>query len=170
MGYIETRHVSDTWKCGSLSFSFTHPPEDLKKKEKKESIISSSRSRVEAVKSASSRASFLCWICTAQIPRTPQEGRLGSAVDDLDRDLSDLIRLTCEILHPLVAGQSYQFTWDPATAVGDFYICNICYIIPYIICVYYIYIIYIYTMQTSYAVSRTAGSFLYLCTLMLRIP
>ena len=24
----ETRHVSDTWKCGSLSFIFTHPPED----------------------------------------------------------------------------------------------------------------------------------------------
>ena len=28
VGYIETRHVSDTWKCGSLSFIFTHPPED----------------------------------------------------------------------------------------------------------------------------------------------
>ena len=25
---IET-HVSDTWKCGSLSFIFTHPPEDF---------------------------------------------------------------------------------------------------------------------------------------------
>ena len=24
----ETRHVSDTWKCGSLSCIFTHPPED----------------------------------------------------------------------------------------------------------------------------------------------
>ena len=32
MGSIETPHVSDTWKCGSLSFIFTHPPEDLKKK------------------------------------------------------------------------------------------------------------------------------------------
>ena len=28
VGSIETRHVSDTWKCGSLSFIFTHPPED----------------------------------------------------------------------------------------------------------------------------------------------
>ena len=27
--------VCDTWKCGSLSFIFTHPPEDLKKKKKK---------------------------------------------------------------------------------------------------------------------------------------
>ena len=25
VGSIETRHVSDTWKCGSLSFIFTHP-------------------------------------------------------------------------------------------------------------------------------------------------
>ena len=25
---IETRHLSDTWKCGSLSFVFTHPAED----------------------------------------------------------------------------------------------------------------------------------------------
>ena len=31
VGSIETRHVSDTWKSGSLSFLFTHPPEDLKK-------------------------------------------------------------------------------------------------------------------------------------------
>ena len=30
-----TRHVSDTWKCGSSSFIFTHPPEDEKKKKKK---------------------------------------------------------------------------------------------------------------------------------------
>ena len=29
-------YVSDTWKGGSLSFLFTHPPEDQKKKEKKE--------------------------------------------------------------------------------------------------------------------------------------
>ena len=28
VGYIETRHVSDTWRCGSLSCIFTHPPED----------------------------------------------------------------------------------------------------------------------------------------------
>ena len=28
----ETRHVSDTWKCGSLSSIFTLPPEDLEKK------------------------------------------------------------------------------------------------------------------------------------------
>ena len=28
------RHVSDTWKCGSLSFTFTPPPEDLKKRKK----------------------------------------------------------------------------------------------------------------------------------------
>ena len=28
LGEIETRHVSDTWECGSLSFVFTHPPED----------------------------------------------------------------------------------------------------------------------------------------------
>ena len=27
-GLIETRHASDTWKCGSLSFLFTHPLED----------------------------------------------------------------------------------------------------------------------------------------------
>ena len=27
-GLIETRHVSATWKCDSLSFIFTHPPED----------------------------------------------------------------------------------------------------------------------------------------------
>ena len=27
-------HVSDTWKYASLSFVFTHPPEDLKKKKK----------------------------------------------------------------------------------------------------------------------------------------
>ena len=25
---FETRHVSDTWKCGTFSFIFTHPPED----------------------------------------------------------------------------------------------------------------------------------------------
>ena len=31
VGSIETRHVSDTWKCGSLSFILTHPPEDRKK-------------------------------------------------------------------------------------------------------------------------------------------
>ena len=31
-GYIDTRHVSDTWKFGSLSFIFTHPPEDKKQK------------------------------------------------------------------------------------------------------------------------------------------
>ena len=30
-----TRYVSDTWKCGSLSFIFTHPPEDKKKKKEK---------------------------------------------------------------------------------------------------------------------------------------
>ena len=36
---IETRHVSDTWKCGSLSFIFTHPPEDLKKKKRKKKKI-----------------------------------------------------------------------------------------------------------------------------------
>ena len=28
-------HVFDTWKCGSLSFIFTHPPEDKKKKKEK---------------------------------------------------------------------------------------------------------------------------------------
>ena len=37
---IETRHVSDTWRCGSLSFIFTHPPEDLKKKEEKNGYVS----------------------------------------------------------------------------------------------------------------------------------
>ena len=31
-GEIDTRHVSDTCKCGSLSFIFTHPPEDLYEK------------------------------------------------------------------------------------------------------------------------------------------
>ena len=31
----KTRHVSDTWKCGSLSFIITHPPEDKKQKNKK---------------------------------------------------------------------------------------------------------------------------------------
>ena len=31
----DTRHVSDTWKCGSLSFIFTGPPEHLKKKKEK---------------------------------------------------------------------------------------------------------------------------------------
>ena len=30
------RHVSDTWKCGSLSFIFTHSPEDKKKEKEKE--------------------------------------------------------------------------------------------------------------------------------------
>ena len=36
VGYFFGRmtHVSDTWKCGSLSFIFTHLPEDLKKKNK----------------------------------------------------------------------------------------------------------------------------------------
>ena len=29
-----TTYVSDTWKCGSLSFIFTHPPEDLEKKKR----------------------------------------------------------------------------------------------------------------------------------------
>ena len=29
-GKIGTRHASDTWKCGSLTFIFTHPPEDKK--------------------------------------------------------------------------------------------------------------------------------------------
>ena len=33
--WVKSKHdVSDTWKCGSLSFIFTHPPEDLKKKRK----------------------------------------------------------------------------------------------------------------------------------------
>ena len=33
---VETRHVSDTWKRGScLSCIFAHPPEDLKKQNKK---------------------------------------------------------------------------------------------------------------------------------------
>ena len=27
-GLIETRHVSDSWKCGGLSLIFTQPPED----------------------------------------------------------------------------------------------------------------------------------------------
>ena len=31
----ETRRVSDTWKCGSLSFIFTHPPEVKKKTKQK---------------------------------------------------------------------------------------------------------------------------------------
>ena len=31
VGSIDT-HVSDTWKCGSYSFLFTHPPGDKKKK------------------------------------------------------------------------------------------------------------------------------------------
>ena len=31
-GQIDTRHISDTWKCGSLSSIFTHRPEDGKKK------------------------------------------------------------------------------------------------------------------------------------------
>ena len=31
-GKIETRRVSNTWKCGSLNFIFTHPPEDKKTK------------------------------------------------------------------------------------------------------------------------------------------
>ena len=35
----KTRHVSDTWKCGSLSFIFTHPPEDLSKKKKKKKRV-----------------------------------------------------------------------------------------------------------------------------------
>ena len=30
LGQIETRHVCDAWKCGSLCFIFTHPPEDKK--------------------------------------------------------------------------------------------------------------------------------------------
>ena len=30
-GQIDTRHISDTWKCGSLSSIFTHRPEDGKK-------------------------------------------------------------------------------------------------------------------------------------------
>ena len=34
-GLIETRRVSDTRKCGRLSFTFTHPPEDRKRKKKK---------------------------------------------------------------------------------------------------------------------------------------
>ena len=33
---IHATTVSDTWKCGSLSFIFTHPPEDLKKNKKKQ--------------------------------------------------------------------------------------------------------------------------------------
>ena len=33
------RIVSDTWKCGSLSFIFAHPPEDLKTKEKKDDAV-----------------------------------------------------------------------------------------------------------------------------------
>ena len=35
LGEIETRHVSDTWECGSLSFMLTHPPEDKREKTKK---------------------------------------------------------------------------------------------------------------------------------------
>ena len=31
-GQIDARHISDTWKCGSLSSIFTHRPEDGKKK------------------------------------------------------------------------------------------------------------------------------------------
>ena len=27
LGSIETRHVPDTWDCGSLSVNFTYPPE-----------------------------------------------------------------------------------------------------------------------------------------------
>ena len=37
VGYIETRHVSDTWKCGSLiciSGIFTHPSDDFKKRKR----------------------------------------------------------------------------------------------------------------------------------------
>ena len=30
-GSIYAKHVSGTWKCGSLSFVFAHPPEDKKK-------------------------------------------------------------------------------------------------------------------------------------------
>ena len=32
LGQIDTRRVSDTRKCGSLSFIFTRPPEELKQK------------------------------------------------------------------------------------------------------------------------------------------
>ena len=35
MGSIETRHVSHHWKCGSSSFIFTHPPENIEKKKRK---------------------------------------------------------------------------------------------------------------------------------------
>ena len=31
-GQTDTRHISDTWKCGSLSSILTHRPEDGKKK------------------------------------------------------------------------------------------------------------------------------------------
>ena len=48
------------WKCGSLSLIFTHPPEDLKKKRKKE-LIGVERSGEED-------ASSLC-VCTSQYPR-----------------------------------------------------------------------------------------------------
>ena len=34
-GWIDTPQVADTCTRGSLSFIFTHPPEDLKKKKKK---------------------------------------------------------------------------------------------------------------------------------------
>ena len=37
-GETETRHVSDTWKCGSLDYIFTHPPEDGKEKEKEKGM------------------------------------------------------------------------------------------------------------------------------------
>ena len=38
-GLIDTRHVSDTWKRGSLSFIFTHPPKASKKKKKEKKLL-----------------------------------------------------------------------------------------------------------------------------------
>ena len=28
--WVKSKHVPDTWKCGSSRFIFTHPPEDKK--------------------------------------------------------------------------------------------------------------------------------------------
>ena len=43
---IRDRYISDTWKCGSLRFIFTHPPEDKKKKTKNNRPLALSKPRV----------------------------------------------------------------------------------------------------------------------------
>ena len=70
VGLIEKRHISDTWKCGSLSFVVTYPPKDFKMK--------FANYRLAKVQELNAPGNHPPHTCTKSIERTDRKGSVVS--------------------------------------------------------------------------------------------